>query len=62
MSDMKESFIIKRVTHGDRLELPSLHDLQDQGLAEPFATPLLQLTLQCWAQLPEERPTITEVG
>jgi hypothetical protein len=55
-------YIIQCVTQGDRLELPSLHDLQAQGLTETLATPLLQLTLQCWAQLAVERPTMTEVG
>ena len=54
-------YIIQCVTQGDRLELPSLHDLQAQGLAETLAQSLLQLTLQCWAQLPVERPTMTEV-
>jgi hypothetical protein len=55
-------FIINCVTAGDRLSLPTLHDLTAQGLSEALAKPLLRLTESCWAQLPVERPTMAEIA
>lgn len=54
--------IQNRVTSGYRLALPGLQDLVSQGLSKDVAKPLLQLTQECWAQEPSERPTMAEVA
>ena len=55
-------YIINVVTSGSRLALPSVEELEADGLPAEAAAGLLQLTAACWSQLPVARPTMAEVA